>query len=143
MADWSDAYKKEDKPDLVQIRSYIGTPLWEELINFVETNYGVKPEIEHSMCSGAKGWNVKYRKSGRSLCVLYPDQGHFTALVVIGAKEVQAAELELTLCTPRTNEIYRNAGSLNGSRWLMIDVSCKEVLEDVKRLIAVRASFKR
>lgn len=30
---------------------------------------------------------MKYRKSGRSLCTLYPMDGHFVALVVIGEHE--------------------------------------------------------
>ena len=51
----------------------------------------VKPILSYSNCAMDKGiwkgWNVKYKKSGKALCTLYPKQGYFQALVVIGAKE--------------------------------------------------------
>jgi hypothetical protein len=28
-----------------------------------------------------RGWNIKYQKSGKSICTIYPQQGYFLALV--------------------------------------------------------------
>jgi hypothetical protein len=38
---------------------------------------------------------VKYQNSGKSLCTLYPMEGYFIALVVIGAKEEEEVEMAL------------------------------------------------
>lgn len=139
---WSEQYKKTDEPALTQIAEYIGSPLWRELCGFVETVYESSPKIEYSMCSGAPGWNVKYKKSGRALCTLYPHEGFFTCLICIGAKEAMEAELVLSVCLPNTRELYQKAKPFNDTRWLMIDVTSEAILEDVKRLLYVRAKPK-
>lgn len=136
---WSEHYPKAVKPALEQISEYIGGPLWQELCGFVETVYGILPKVEYSMCSGARGWNVKYKKAGRSLCTLYPHEGFFTCLVCIGSKELMEGELVLTACSSYTRELYQKTKPFNGTRWLMIDVTSQDTLDDVKRLLCVRA----
>ncbi|KAB2952754.1 DUF3788 family protein [Heliorestis acidaminivorans] len=36
----------------------------------MEEAYQAKPHITYSKCSAQPGWNVKYKKSGKSLCTL-------------------------------------------------------------------------
>jgi len=84
---WNELYPKARQPDLPAVSDYIGNPLWEELRGHLESTYDVLPTVEHSICSGAPGWNLKYKKSGRALCTLYPAQGFFTCLVSVGSKE--------------------------------------------------------
>ncbi len=135
---WRERYPKTCEPTLNQIAEHIGSPLWQELCGFVETAYGSRPKIEYSTCSGAPGWNVKYKAGGRALCTLYPHEGYYTCLICIGPKEATEAELALTACRPYTRELFQNAGALNGARWLMIDVKSRDILEDAQRLLRVR-----
>ena len=65
---WSEKYTQEFQPDLNAVAEYINSPLWTELLGFLEETYGVTPKIEYSKCSGAPGWNVKFKKGGRALC---------------------------------------------------------------------------
>lgn len=139
---WSQLYPKTISPELSQIGAYIASPLWGELCAHLQEQYGVSPRVEHSRCSGAPGWNVKYKKSGRALCTLYPAEGYFTAMVSIGCQEAMEAELLLSACTDYLQELYRNAQPFNGGRWLMIEVRSPEILVDVKRLIALRMKKK-
>lgn len=140
---WSKRYAKTDEPALTQIAEYIGSPLWRELCSFVETRYDTQPKVEYSTCSGAPGWNVKYRSGGRALCTLYPHEGFFTCLICIGAKEAMEAELLLSACCPYTRELYQKAKPMNDTRWLMIDVTSEDVLADAKRLLYVRVKPKQ
>ena len=139
---WKETFPRERQPLFEQIGAYIGSQSWDELNDYLQATYGVTPKIEHSICSGAPGWNVKYKKNGRSLCVLYPDKGFFTCLVSIGAKEAQEAELLLSACTEYTRQLYWNAQPLNGARWLMLAVTAPAVLEDAKKLISTRMKHK-
>jgi len=139
---WSEQYTKAYEPALEQIAEYIGNPLWQALCGFVETSYGTLPAVEYSMCSGAPGWNIKYKKGGRALCTLYPHEGFFTCLICIGAKEVMEAELLLAVCCSYTQELFLRAKPVNDTRWMMIDVTSENVLEDVKRLLYARAKPK-
>ena len=42
-------------------------------------------------------------------------------------------------CTAYTQELYRSTASSKMGRWLMLDLTSPEVLEDVKALLALRA----
>lgn len=140
---WNQLYPKGCPPDITAISDYIGNPLWNALCSHLETCYGVLPKVEHSICSGAPGWNVKYKKSGRALCTLYPAEGFFTCLVSVGSREAMEAELLLSGCTEAVRSLYWNTKPFNGGRWLMIPVTSPEILEDLKQLIALRVQKKR
>lgn len=140
---WNGLYTKDNRPDLSAVSAYIGSPLWGELCSHLEDIYGVSPAVEYSICSGAPGWNLKYKKSGRTLCTLYPAEGFFTCLVSVGGRESMEAELLLSSCTDYLRELYQNTKPFNGGRWLMINVTEPEILEDVKSLISLRVKKKK
>ncbi|WMC93910.1 DUF3788 domain-containing protein [Kineothrix sp. MB12-C1] len=140
---WHEFYPKDNRPDLSAISAYINNPLWDELCSHLENSYGVSPTVEYSICSGAPGWNLKYKKSGRALCTLYPAEGFFTCLVSIGSREAMEADLLLVTCTDYLQELYQNTEPFNGGRWLMIRVASPEILCDVKALIALRVKKKK
>jgi hypothetical protein len=140
---WNECYPKMQMPNLQQISNFVATPLWSALCTHLESSYGVSPKIEHSTCSAAPGWNVKYKKSGRALCTLYPDDGFFTCLVSVGGREAMEAELILSACTQTVQDLYWGAKPFNGSRWLMIPVTSPETLEDAEKLIALRVQKKQ
>lgn len=135
---WNQVYPKGDPPNLSEISDYIQTPLWDALCTHLESIYAVTPTVEHSRCSGAPGWNLKYKKGGRALCTLYPAQGFFTCMVSVGSKEVMEAELLLGGCTEYVQTLYQATKPFNGGRWLMIGITSAEILEDVKMLISLR-----
>lgn len=144
--EWNFLFDVSREPDENDMEAYIGSagPLWNGLRAYIETIYQVKSKTSFSKCSAQPGWNVKYQKSGKSLCTLYPMEGFFIALVVIGAKEESeaGAGVKLGAFTPYVSELYRNTVSSCGGRWLMIRVDDSDVLEDVKRLIAIRVKPK-
>jgi hypothetical protein len=141
--EWNELYGSDKMPPFGAIEQYIGkTGLWQELTSYLEKSYLVSPKLTYSKCSAQPGWNVKYIKSGKSLCTLYPMEGYFIALVVIGAKEEPEAELARETLTPYVNRLYAETSFSCGGRWLMIEVRDKAVLDDVKRLIAIRVKPK-
>lgn len=141
--DWNQRYPKAQAPDLEQISAFVASPLWDALCSHLESCYGVLPQVEHSICSGAPGWNVKFKKGGRALCTLYPSHGCFTCLVSVGSREAMEAELLLSRCTGYVRELYWKTALFNGGRWLMICVTSPEILEDTQQLISLRVKKKR
>lgn len=144
--EWSVRFDSGREPDQEEIRSFIGkgTPHWDELRAYLENTYHVALKLSYSQCSAQPGWNVKYQKSGKSLCTLYPMEDFFIALVVVGAKEEAEVEAAMMLgnFTPYLQELYGRTAFSCGGRWLMIKVEDREVLEDVKGLIAIRVKPK-
>jgi len=141
---WSELYYNDKMPTFEDIERHIGVgePLWRELLSYIEKVYEVQPRMTYSKCAAQPGWNVKYQKSGKSLCTLYPMEEFFIALIVVGIKEEIEAELALELFTPYVNGLYRKTTFSCGGRWLMVEVKDKAILEDVKSLIAIRVKPK-
>lgn len=139
---WNTLYPPAQQPSLSEISAYAASPLWDSLCASLEAAYGIAPKVEYSRCGMAPGWNVKYKKSARALCTLYPEQGAFTCLVSIGQKEAMEAEALLPGCTPAVQKLYWDTKPFNGSRWLMIPVRDEAALADALALIATRVKKK-
>ncbi|WP_414149981.1 DUF3788 family protein [Acetobacterium malicum] len=69
--EWSQSFEQNHEPTMAEMISFVDNPLWIALQNFIETAYHIKPIMNYSRCSAQRGWNLKYRKSSKSLCVLY------------------------------------------------------------------------
>jgi hypothetical protein len=69
--------------------------IWDELVLYIEETYKAKQHLDYSKCSAQPGWNVKYKKSSKSLCTLYPMPNYFIALIVVGTKEEYEVELAM------------------------------------------------
>lgn len=90
-----------------------------------------------------KGWNVKYKKSGKSLCTLYPKQGFFLSLITIAEKDAVEADLLIPLCCDYVKALYNRAEfGKNYGKMLGIEVTNEEILRDMKELIALRVKPK-
>lgn len=141
--EWVDLYSQSIQPSEKDISGFIANPLWEKCNDFLKENYTVSPEYSYSRCSAQPGWNVKYKKGGKSLCTLYPMDGYFIALVVVGNKERPEVEMILPTCTEYVQELYESTRAVgNMGQWLMINVTDEEILEDVENLIQIRRRIK-
>lgn len=144
---WYKLFDKEHKPSDEQIAEYIATPLWSELADYLQQTYKIKPKTEYSACSmdggSWKGWNVKYKKSGKSLCTLYPKPGYFLSLITVSEKDVTEADLLISLSCDYIKSLYnRTQFGKNYGKMLGIEVTSEEILCDMKELIALRAGRK-
>ena len=127
------------QPTLEEIESYISNDTFHQFLAYMNEEYKVLCKIEYSKDVYFKGWNVKLRKAGKGLCVIYPKQGYFTVLVVIGSKEkIRFNDLYITL-SKEMKEIYNNTKEGNHQRWLMVDIKHKdELYDDILKLIKIR-----
>lgn len=131
------------EPSMEAISAYVNNPLWDQLCKHVEEKYQIKPVFEYSRCTMQQGWNVKYKKSGRTLCTLYPMNGYFIILIVIGERERVEMEFALPFFTEYLFQLYYDTKNGMGQKWLMINVTNDAIFEDVKQCIAIRRGVKR
>ncbi|SHE59297.1 DUF3788 domain-containing protein [Alkalibacter saccharofermentans] len=139
---WNDKFDSDNVPDIEDIRRFIGDKagLWDDLTDYLRDTYKVRPDFDYSRCSAQPGWNIKYKRSGKSLCTIYPMDGYFIALVVVGNKEEETVKDHCNegLFTPYVSELYKATGFSAMGKWLMIKVTNREILEDVKKLVGIR-----
>lgn len=134
-----DIKDRQYPPTLDEVSDFINNSLFMEFCSQIKEKYHCSEKIEFSSCSWEYGWNVKFKKSGKNLCTVYPREGFFTVLVVIGQKEKDSVERILPECTPELRNIYTQTQAGNGQKWLMIDLEDKDNLfDDTLRLIEIR-----
>ena len=134
-----DLQDKSICPSIEEVSTYVRNPLFMQFCSKLRDTYQCQEKIEYSSCSMEKGWNVKFKKAGKALCTIYPREGCFTVMVVVGAKQKAAVEAALPDCTAELQNIYHHTREGNGQRWLMIDLEDQNGLyDDVLRLIEIR-----
>ena len=136
---WDVAWPQQMKPTLNDIGAWVNNPLLEELAAWMKETYQVEPSIEFSRCSMDRGWNIKYKKGSKALCALYIREGWFTAMVTLGAKQVAELETLLPTFSASFRELYERTPPFNSGKWLVVDVKEQTQLEEVQRLILLKA----
>jgi len=127
---------KEHQPTLQEINDALGScqPLWQQLLQFIADNY----QLSEDLSFGGKkyGWNIWYRKSGKTLVSLYPQKAYFVAQIVLGNDQVEKAyQLKLGR-TVRT--VLEETPQLHDGRWLFIKVRTKKDVNDVQALLQIK-----
>ena len=134
-----DLKDKNNCPAIETISEYVRNPVFMQFCSEIRNTYQCNEKIEYSSCSWEKGWNVKFKKAGKTLCTVYPRECYFTVMIVIGTKEKAPVEAILPECTMELSDLYHQTKEGNGQRWLMIDLEDKDNLyQDVLRLIQIR-----
>jgi hypothetical protein len=127
---------KEQQPVEAEVFEALGSkqPLWKGLTQFIADNYPIPGEWNF----GGKnyGWNLWYRKSGKTLLTLFPQKGYFVAQIVLGRDQVEQA-LTLKLGT-NVGTVLTETPQLHDGRWLFIKVKTAKDVKDVQQLLQVK-----
>ena len=133
---------KKQQPTEEEILTMIGPKLrlWEELIQHIRESYPTEEDFK--FLYGKKyGWALRFRIRKQLLTSLYPAGGGFTAQVNLSPEAVERA----LAMQPGKNvrDAIARAHPYAEGRWLFIPVESKDDVQDVKRLLALRAETKR
>jgi len=126
------------KPTEDDITKTVGekSSFWLGIRKYVEENYDFAPELVYY---GQKyGWTLRYRKSGKTLCSLFPEKDAFTVLVVLGKKEVEKTFSIIDRLNPEVRTLFENAEQKRDGRWLWIRVLINDDVESIKVLLNVK-----
>lgn len=111
---------------------------WTTLNTFIQQRFKASPKLNYSSCSLQRGWNVKYHKSGRSLCTLYPEKETFTVLIVLKLELANLVALREDTFDPQVIDIVKAVRPLNGTKWLMIPVENEVIVKDIQELLIMK-----
>ena len=101
-----DLQDKNSCPSIEEISEYVRNPVFMEFCSEIRNTYQCREKMEYSSCSWEKGWNIKFKKAGKTLCTIYPRESYFTVMIVIGAKETASVEALLPESTVELQKIY-------------------------------------
>lgn len=133
-----DNYSK--KPTEIDVSEYINNSVWDDFCKYMIDTYKIKPTFEFSKCSWEYGWNIKFKKSGKTLATIYPRECYFYIMIVIGKNEKESLEDMLPKLSQDIQKIYLETKEGNGQKWLMIPLEDDDKrYSDVKEMIKLRS----
>jgi hypothetical protein len=134
---------KNARPSDADMLAAVGGPLadaWTELRRFLVETYEIVPVLQYG--GPRYGWNLQHRKGGRPLCEMYPECGSFTALVVLGGKELAQALEKLKSFGATVCRALTETPRLHDGCWLYIRVSnprtCQREVRDIEQLVLIK-----
>lgn len=134
---------KNAQPSDAVMADVVGQPLagaWAELRRFLVETYDVVPVLQFG--GPRYGWNLQHKKGGRPLCEMYPECGSFTALVVLGKKELDQALEKLETFGPTVHRALVDSPRFHDGCWMYIRVTdpltCEQDAKDIEQLILIK-----
>jgi hypothetical protein len=130
----------DNLPSDAEVAQWIGKEAhkyWKHVTRLIEHVY---PNIftPEWLYGGKKhGWSLRYKKS-KSFCTLIPEKNCFTLLIVFGAEERAKVEAMRDSLSHHTQKEYDKATTYHDGKWLLLTIDTDRVVEDVKRLLAVK-----
>lgn len=128
-------------PTKDELVDYVGAEsqtLLKDICAYIENGYNAKAQIDYSGCSGEPGWNFKYKVSGKSICTVYPGRDNFIVLITLNAAVSELFEALSENFSPYTQKLFKSAGGIKGTKWLMVEVGSAQIAEDVKKLLELK-----
>ena len=134
---------KTKQPTDADMIAHIGQPIadaWTALRRFLIETYPIVP-IYNS--GGQKyGWNLQHRMAGRPLCEMYPENGSFTALVILGKAELEQALARLESFGLTVRQALTASPRYHDGCWMYIRVAdpltCQQDVLDIEQLILIK-----
>lgn len=134
---------KTTQPSDADMFNTIGPPIadaWTALRRFLVETYDIVPIFDSG---GSKyGWNLKHRAGGRPLCEMYPENGSFTTLVVLGKQELEEALQRTDTFGPTVRRALVETPRFHDGCWMYIRVSdpltCQQDAQDIQQLVLIK-----
>lgn len=111
-------------------------PAWKQVTGLVDSLY----EMDTLWSTGGKAakYEFKYRRGGKTLCALYPREGSFGFMVVLGRAEQEKFEQQRGYFDPKTVTVYDGTHVYHDGRWMMLDIAGNPPLEDIELLLRIK-----
>ena len=126
-------------PDSIEFALSKKYKIWKSLETFIDTNYKSKNELKYY--GKNYSWAKRYKKSGKSLISIFPNNKFFTALIVLNenqAKEAIAANIK-----EETRSYIESANPYFDGRWIFLKIKTIKDYNDLIKLIRIKYPLKK
>jgi len=125
------------QPTQQEILSVLGSkrPLWEGIARFLADNYRASEAYKYY--GKNYGWMVSFRRGSKAIAAMYPRQEGLVVQLILGETQTREA-LELPLPEHFQQAIHR-AHPYPEGRWIFLEVTCPEDVEQIEKLLLIKA----
>lgn len=111
-------------PTQERIQALIGRevyPVWEEINHFMRNQYpDCEPEWRYY--NPQHGWGLRYRVGSQQLCMLFPERGGLSALIILTPEQDESALEKVDFFNKRIRDLLNQPSSLPQGRWLWMRI---------------------
>ena len=108
--------------------------LWRELRTYISKHYDHEPVL--SIGKKDYDWTIRYRRSGKTLVTLSPEENDFCVLVVLGKAEVE--KVKNATLNIFVKNVFVKAKQYHDGRWLFIRPRNNKDIESIKTLLNIK-----
>ncbi len=135
---------KDEAPTAEQIKKTLGKKIleeWNKLNDYISASYNIEPTLLY----GGKnyGWMLKYRKSSKTLCVLFPEKDAFTSVIVFGKTELEMLKSLYKNLTRSTQKIINETHQYHDGKWVKFTIPDNGNIEQIKIMLGVKRKPKQ
>ncbi|WP_315109542.1 DUF3788 domain-containing protein [Clostridium intestinale] len=129
----------ENIPTEEELKHLMGDDIfrnWSLINKFIEKNY----EMDILWNKGGKTgvYELKYRKSSKTLCALYPKEQGLCILIIFGKAERDKFENSREEFSEYINKFYDNTKQYHDGKWLYINRVDDEIAKDIEKLLLIK-----
>ncbi len=134
---------KTKRPSKEEIEKFLGEKLslWLELHEYIGENYDFTKEV--TFFTKKYGWSIKYKRKNRTMIYLFPEQGAFSALLVLGKKESEEVNSLKDKLNVQIKAVFDNTEQLHDGRWLWIRLLTDSDIDSLKLLMHAKHKPKK
>lgn len=81
---------------------------------------------------------LKFKRGQKTILTIYSHEDRFTFLIILGKKEREIFEERAESFSDYICDYYNNAKTYHDGKWMFIDVTTTEQLEEIKKLIQIK-----
>lgn len=109
---------------------------WCDINDFILKNYNMDILWDSGGKTGI--YELKYRKSGKTLCALYPKEQGIRVLIILGKVERDKFESSREKFSEYINNFYDNTKQYHDGKWLYLDMINDEIVKDIEKLLLIK-----
>lgn len=129
---------KKEVPAAADMASYCGeTAKWFTLLNeWLSENFNTVQEITFPY-GNKYGWGIAHRKKKNLVCNIFAEKNAFTVMMRLSNAQFAA---EYANVNKYTQEYIDHKYPCSAGGWIHYRVTCKEHLDDIKKLLSAKCS---
>ena len=81
---------------------------------------------------------LKFKQGAKTILTIYIHEDKFTFLIIFGKKEREYFEMHIDDFSQYIRNFYDNSKTYHDGKWMFIDVSTLEQLEEIKKMILIK-----
>jgi len=125
-------------PSEYEISSALGPSeaLWLDIRKYIEQAYNSPPEWIYF--TKKYGWSIRYRKSKKTLCYLFPENTSFSMLIVLGSKEAEQVNSIKDSLSESVKQVFESTEQVHDGKWMWIRVKNIHDVLSIKSLLTAK-----